>query len=216
MKFKLTPLFLLSSGLILYGLYMLIFHVGGNGLGGLVPFLLGGAGAIGLFIYAVFRVTLAKRVWVQVGIESLVILGILYFGYKKVGFYEFRLPHDYRGHVVLVYGVDHAPALKTPFYSNKIKMVVPPSGVLLTSSLPNDNYSDPAVFLDSTLGEIQDLPKPFKRQSAPVLTDTLRCGNRKYLMDQWLIKEGSYWSLKDDTVFGLDRKLLRACTLISE
>lgn len=72
-----------------------------------------------------------------------------------------------------VYGVDDAPRLKTRFYSNKIKMVVPRSGILFTSSLPNDNYSDPPVFLDSTLGTIEDMPKPFKRHSAPVLADTL-------------------------------------------
>jgi hypothetical protein len=152
MKFKPTPLFIVSIGLILFGLYMLLFvDPGEEGWGTLFTMMIGGAGIAGLVIYVIFRATFKTKVWTQAGIEIILIISVLYFGYKKNGHYEFHLPHNYRGYVLLVYGVDHAPKMKKPFYTNKIKLSIPVSGIILTSSSPNDNYINPAVFLDSTL-----------------------------------------------------------------
>lgn len=214
MKLKPTPLFLVSIGLILYGVYMLIFvDPGEEGWGTLFAMVIGGAGIAGLVVYAVLRAALKTKIWTQVGIETILIIGVLYFGYRKSGIYEFHLPHNYRGYVIVVYGVDNASKLKTPFYSNKIKFQVPLSGIILTSSLPNDNYSDPAVFLDSTLGEIHKLPVPLKRHDLPLSSDTLKCGNKNYLYDIWIIKDEPNWSAKEDTINRLDLKFLDACTL---
>jgi len=214
MKLKPTPLFLVSIGLILYGVYMLIFvDPGEEGWGTLFAMVIGGAGIAGLVVYAVLRAALKTKIWTQVGIETILIIGALYFGYRKSGIYEFHLPHNYRGYVIVVYGVDNASKLKTPFYSNKIKFQVPLSGIILTSSLPNDNYSDPAVFLDSTLGEIHRLPVPLKRYDLPLSSDTLKCGNKNYLFDIWIIKDVPNWSAKEDTINRLDLKFLEACAL---
>jgi hypothetical protein len=214
MKFKPTPLFLVSIGLLLYGLYMLIFvDPGEEGWGTLIAMVIGGAGIAGLVVYAILRAALKTKIWIQVGIETVLIIGVLYFGYKKSGFYEFHLPHNYRGYVIVVYGVDNASKLKTPFYSNKIKLKVPSSGIILTSSLPIDNYSDPAVFLDSTFGEIHKLPVPLKRHDLPLSSDTLKCGKKNYLYDIWIIKDEPNWSSKEDTINRLDLKFLEACTL---
>ena len=51
---------------------------------------IGGAGIIGLIVYAILRATLKTRVWTQVGIEALLIAGLLYIGYRKSGVYEFK------------------------------------------------------------------------------------------------------------------------------
>lgn len=213
-RLKPTPLLIVSIGLILYGLYMFFFvDPGEEGWGTLFALVIGGAGIVGLIIYAILRVALKTRIWRQVGIETILIVGLLYFGYRKSGIYEFNLPHNYRGYVVVVYGVDKAPRLRTPFYSNKIKFNVPSSGIIVTSSLPNDNYSDPAVFLDSTLGNINDLPEPYKRHDIPYSTDTLNCGDKNYLIDIWHIKDQPNWTQKEDTINRLDLKLLEACRL---
>jgi hypothetical protein len=214
MKLKPTPVFLVSVGLILYGLYMLIFvDPGEEGWGTLFAMVIGGTGIAGLVVYAILRAALKKKIWTQVGIETVLIIVVLYFFYKKSGIYEFRLPHNYRGYVIVVYGVDNASKLKTPIYSNKIKFNVPLSGIILTSSLPNDNYSDPAVFLDSTLGEIHKLPALLKRHDLPLSSDTLKCGNKNYLFDIWIIKDEPNWSAKEDTINRLDLKFLEACTM---
>jgi hypothetical protein len=217
MKLKPTPLFLVSIGLILYGLYMFIFvDPGEEGWGTLFAMLIGGAGIAGLAVYAILRAALKTKIWTQVGIETVLIIGVLYFGYKKSSIYEFHLPHNYRGYVIVVYGVGNASKLKAPFYSNKSKFKVPLSGIILTSSLRNDNYSDPAIFLDSTLGEIHELPVPLKRHDLPLSSDTLKCGNKNYLFDIWIIKDEPNWSAKEDTINRLDLKFLEACTLISK
>jgi hypothetical protein len=213
-QLKPTPLFIISIGLILYGLYILFFvDAGAEGWGTLFAFVIGGAGILGLIIYAILRVTLKRRIWTQVGIEIILIVGLIYLSYRKSGIYEFNLPHNYRGYVVVVYGVDKAPRLRTPFYSNKIKFNVPLSGIIVTSSLPNENYSDPAVFLDSTLGKIAELPEPYKRHDIPYSTDTLKCGDKNYLIDIWFIKDQPSWTQKEDTINRLDLKLIEACSL---
>jgi hypothetical protein len=214
-RLKPTPLLIVSLGLIIYGFYLLFFvDPGEEGWGTLFAMVAGGVGIAGLIIYAIFRITLKKRVWLQVGIETFLIAGLLYIGYRKSGIYEFHLPHNYRGYIMVVYGVENAPKLKTPFYSNKIKFTVTASGIILTSSLPNDNYSDPAVFLDSTLGEINTLPRPYTRHDIPYSTDTLKCDDKNYLLDMWLIKDEPNWMKKEDTLNRLDLKLIEACTLI--
>lgn len=215
MKLKPTPLFLASAGLILYAVYLLIFaDPGEEGWGTLAALVLGGAGIVGLVVYALMRSFFKTRIWTQVITEVILIGGLFYFVYKKSGKYAFRLPHNYRGYVILVYGVDDAPKLTTIFYSNRIKLSVPPSGIILTSGSPNDNYSDPAIFLDSTTGKIQDLPPRFRRYDLPLSSDKLKCGNKSYLYDIWIIKDEPNWSSKEDSINRLDLKLLEVCTLI--
>jgi hypothetical protein len=210
MKFKPTPLFLVSFGLIIYGLY--IFSVAKD-LGGLMGILVRGAGIFGMVIYVLLRAILMKEVWIQVGVETFLILGILYFDYKLSGAYQFHLPQAYRGNVILVYGVEHAPTLETSFYSNKIKLEVPPSGIILTSSLPKDNYSGPAIFLDIWYQEIHLLPPPLTRHSVSLSPDSLTCADQKYLFDIWIIKDESNWT-SNDVINGLDLQFIQACNLI--
>lgn len=115
-KLKLTPLLLVSTALVLYGLYMLIFvDPGVEGWGTLFAMVTGGAGIAGLVIYGILRAIFKTKIWRQVVIEAVLIVGVWYFVYKKTGNYEFHLPHNYRGYVIVVYGVDNASKLRTPF-----------------------------------------------------------------------------------------------------
>jgi hypothetical protein len=214
MKFKPTPLFVVSAGIILYGLYMLFFvDPDEEGWGWVYAMLICGVGAFGMVVYGALRAILRKEVWIQVGVETVFILGILYVDYKQNGAYQFRLPHAYRGNVILVYGVEQAPMLKTRFYSNKIKLEVPPSGIILTSSLPKDNYSDPAIFLDTWFEEIHLLQPPLTRHAMSRPPDTLRCADKKYLFNIWVIKDEPNWT-SNDVINGLDLQLIEACNFI--
>jgi len=216
-QLKPTPLLIVSIGLILYGLYMLIFvDPGEEGWGTLFAMVIGGAGILGLIVYAVLRASLKAKIWTQVSIETILIVGLLYFGYRKSGAFQFQLPHNYRGYVILVYGVENTPKLKTPFYSNKIKLKVPESGIILTSSYPNDNYSGPALFFDSTLGEIRKLSPPLTRHDLPLSSDTLKCDKKNYLYHIWIIKDETNWSPKEDTINRLDLKFIEACKLTKQ
>jgi len=209
-----TPLLIISIGLIFYGVYMLIFvDPGEEGWGSVIALVSGGMGIFSFIVHTILRVLFKTKIWTQVGIETVLILGILYFGYTKSGAFQFQLPHNYRGYVILVYGVDNTPKLRTRFYSNKIKLKVPESGIILTSSYPNDNYSDQALFFDSTLGEIYKRSPLLTRHSIPLSSDTLNCGNRNYLYDIWIIKDEPNWSAKEDAINRLDLKFIEACNL---
>jgi len=216
-QLKPTPLLIVSIGLLLYGLYMLIFvDPGEEGWGTLFAMVIGVAGILGLIVYTFLRATLKTKIWTQVSIETVLIVGLLYFGYRKSGAFQFQLPHNYRGYVILVYGVENTPKLKTPFYSNKIKLKVPESGIILTSSYPDENYSDPALFFDSTLGEIHKLSPPLTRHDLPLSSDTLKCEKKNYLYDIWIIKDEPNWSAKEDTINRLDLKFIEACKLTKQ
>lgn len=214
-QIKPTPFFLTSTILFVYGLYaLLFFDPGEEGWGTLAAIIFCVVGVINFILYAILRVIFKARIWFQVGIEVIVIIGLLYFGYKESGVIEFQLPHKFRGNIVIVYGVDNAPKLNKPFYSNKIKLNVPPSGIILTSSAPDNSYSRPANFLDSTLGEIEKLPIQLRRYGLPHSSDTLICNYGKYFTEIWTINIEPAWSIRDDSVNKLDLKLQEACWLI--
>jgi hypothetical protein len=64
MKFKPTPLFLVSIGLLLFGLYVLFFiNAGEEGWGTLAAMVIIGSGLIGLFIYTILSLALKNKVW---------------------------------------------------------------------------------------------------------------------------------------------------------
>ena len=216
-KIRPTPLFIISIGLILVGLYLLISgDKGEEGWGYLSALVFIGLGGAGLFVYVSLRSIFKAKIWRQSFAEIALILILLYIGYKRKGSYLFQLPHNYRGYVILVYGIEKAPKLKKTFYSNKTKIAVPASGIMLTSSLPDDNFNELPIFSDSTLGKIERLPPSLKRYSIPYSTEKMVCGNKNYMISMWLIKDEPNWSVKDDTINRLDVKLIQACDLIGE
>ena len=195
---------------------MVFVKPGEEGWGTFAAFLFTSVGVAGLVIYAILRAILKTRIWVQVGIEIILIGTLVFLGYRKTGNYVFSLPHNFRGYVVLVYGVNKVQGPVTPLYSNKLRFTVPSSGIILTSYLPGSNYNDPAIFLDSTLGETDKLPDPYKRYGIPHSTNPLKCGDRNYKVDVWIIKDQPDWSRKEDSINRLDLKLAEACELIKQ
>jgi hypothetical protein len=215
MKLRPSLLFITSVAIVLYGLYILFFvDPGEEGWGSIVALGICGAGLLGLIIFGVLKAAFGGKVLAQLAIETLLIAGLIFYEYKNKGKYEFQLPHNYHGYVIVVYGVEKAPRLSKQILSNRIKIQVPPSGIILTSSgLSKNHYSDVPLFDDSILGEIQTLPAPFRRFSIPLTTDTLQCMSGKYGYKLWLIKDQPNWSKIDDAINRLDLKLQQACEI---
>lgn len=216
MKIRPTPLLLAALGLLLWGIYVLIFvDPGEEGWGILAGMVLVGLGIAALMIHFVFGFIFKTKVWRQVIVESVLILAVLFLGYKKSSYYQFTLPHNYRGYVILVYEVNGAPRLKTPLYTNKAKFKVPLNGIILTSGRAPGNFNDPAVFHDSTLGNIEYLKGSLRRYDLPLSSDQINCQGKTYNYDIWIIKDEPNWSAVEDSINRLDLKLAEVCKLIA-
>ena len=185
---------------------------GEEGWGTLAAMLMIGFALCLLFAYLFFRFIFSKRTWTQVGVESVLVVAGLFFFYKMSGTFLFDLPREYKGHVIVVYDVKGQSALPTRFFSNKVKMTVPASGIILTSSSPlNEKYYEGGTFISN--GEnINTYPH---WHDLPLGRDTIICQGRTYLFDQWIIKDEPNWTMSDDTLYGLNEKLQLACEMIS-
>ncbi len=163
MRLQTSPLFFFSIGLVCYGVFRLrsipaeYEYMGETALG----LIWIGAGILSLIIHGIFRLTFKEQVRRQRLVELMLVLTILFTLYKKNGGHQFILPHNYQGYVIILYGVDKAPKLRRPFYSNKTYVKIPSNGIVFTSSMPDRNYSHSAIFLDSSLGNIEN----FQRRS---------------------------------------------------
>lgn len=215
MRLKLTPLLLISIGLFLYSLYLLFFSERDiQGYWQLEWMIIIGL-AVGLLItYLIFRALFKSKVWTQTCVETVLISATLFYYYKTEGEFLFDLPKNYKGHVLVFYNVQGQPALPTIFISNKVKVTVPPSGIILTSSLPlNEKYYHGGTFTEEGKN-INNLPGDNRRHDLPLDSDTLVCNGKKYYFDKWIIKDQPNWTLRDDTLFKLNDKLQMACYLI--
>jgi hypothetical protein len=216
MKLKLTPFFIASLGLFLYGLYWWFIADSGEEGWGLLFGMVITVFSVGLFVvYIIFRAIFKTRVWTQTNIETLLLCVGLFYYYKTEGAFVFTLPRNYKGHVLVVYNVEGQPTLPTNFLSNKVKVTVPSSGIVLTSSSPrNVQYYNGGIFTEDGKN-INDLQGADRRYDIPVLNDTIICNGRTYRIDKWMIKDQPNWELKDDTLYKLNEKLELACDLIN-
>ena len=190
MKFKITPLLIVSIILIIYGLS----HLGSGGnLGPLLVLLYIIPGGLSLLLYFVLRVFLKNKIWLQVGIEILIILisSIWIFNKSPLkndlakGQIIIDLPQGYKGCVFIVYGVIGKPKLDNNTSYQSIHLHIPISGIFLTSD-PYD-YSNSYVFFDSTQNPVKILTPGY---GFPFSSDTLYCNNKKYLIDLFLFRKG--------------------------
>lgn len=216
MKLKLTPFLIVSVGLFLYGLYVLfLVNPGEEGWGTLAGMVITGF-AVGLFvIYIIFRAVFKSKIWTQTGIEAILLSAALFFYYKSEGEFLFALPKNFKGHVLVVYNVQGQPALPTSFFTNKVKVTVPVSGIVLTSSSPlNEKYYHGGTFTENGKN-INTLNGADRRHDLPLDSDTISCNRKKYYFDKWIIKDEPNWSKRDDTLYKLVDKLQLACDLIN-
>ena len=127
------------------------------------------------------------------------------------GKYKFTLPQNYQGYVIIAYGIDSTPPLKRPLYSNKTYVTIPSSGIVVTSSMPDRRINESAIFIDSGLGNIENLPGQNQRFGFHYGSKTLICGDALHKIEIWVVTKESIWSDQKDSIYGLERKLHEVC-----
>jgi len=209
MKLKFTPLLILSIVLILLGIPFILTLVGGN-LGPLVGMLIIAAGLICLLSYFFLRKVFQTKVKNQVITELLLISIILLIYYRGHDNVILHIPKNFQGYVMLVYGVDKKPKLKSiNILSPNIDLTIPQSGIIFTST----KFPKSVIIIDSSRGELKTVHPGYGLPSA---SDTLSCGNKNYTLDVFVIGNlPSDWNYNTDTVRRYLTKEV-ACKLLSE
>ena len=204
--FKPTPLLIISIGTIIYAAYLLVFNNNvhdpeGWSILAAISFFVGAI--IGLTLYFILRVVFKKKMWTQVVTELLIITAFVFFVYKETGYKSLEASPNYNGFVMLIYGVGNAPKLSKPIFSNKIEIKIPKSGIVVTSSSSQDFIKEGYKFANE--------------QSYVVYpNDTIKCNDKKYIAEVWLLKSSSNWNNKDDSIYGLKQKFSEACYMVTK
>ena len=176
MKYKITPLLIISIGLILFGIYFFVSGRGGN-LGPMVGIISAISGIICLLPYFLLRRVFKLNIWRQIITELFLILIAVFIYYRGNEKVILHLPRNFQGHIFVVYGVDNKPKLQAKgFFSHNIDIDVPESGIIFTST----KNAKSIIVADSSDGAIRLVSPGY---GIPFLTDTLRCGNDKYNLD---------------------------------
>lgn len=220
MNLKPTPLFLASIGFVCYGIYKLFsvppeYEYLEEKIWAIVII---GAGVLSLILYSIFRIAFKKNVGKQCVVELILVSAVLFILYKKNGSYQFCLPNNYKGWVVILYGVEDAPKLKRPFYSNKTYVQVPLNGVILTSSMPEKSYLHSTIILDSTLSNIVDQNKGLNRIGIHYKSNTLTCYSGTHYVAIWAVtnEAEAKWPNERESQIALEEKLNDVCRMIDK
>ena len=138
----------------------------------------------------------------------IIIIGLIYYrSNEKV---ILHIPKNLHGYVMIVYGVDKKPELKSSnILSPDIDLTIPQSGIIFTSTKNPKSI----IIIDSSRGEIKAVHPGY---GIPFASDTLRCGNKNYTLEIFAIGNlQSDWNYKADTAKRYLTKEL-ACKLLSE
>ena len=212
MKLTFTPLILTSVALLLYAIYyiigMFLYEKGGN-LGGLVVLFCLFTAAIILFLSFGFRRLFKTKIWGQVVTELVLILIIGFLYYKKSGSLILHVPKNYSGYLVIVYGAEKKPKLTTGFLNNNIDIIVPSSGIVLTSSGREKGIS----VVDGTNKERKLIKVG---EGIPYTWDTLYCGSKNYDLDLVIFDKLPTESAYNEDTLILHMKKMQACKMLSE
>lgn len=209
MQFKITPLLIISAGLVLFGLYYFFSGEGGN-LGPLTGIVAVEAGLLCLLIYFILRKVLRNKIKAQVIAELSLVIIIAFFYFRSSESVVLHVPPGFRGYVMLISNVDKKPALQSPaFFSRDIDVTVPASGIIFTSSPGHKKI----IVVDGSRGGVKTLRPGYE---IPFAWDTLYCNYNNYPVD--LVLVGNLppgWNLRRDTVRRNVKKEI-ACRLLSE
>jgi len=220
MKLKITPLLVVSVIIILCGIFYTLSGAGGN-LGPLFGMIIIFKGAICLIPYFILKFIFKSNIRWRVIIELFLIVIIalvFYFNWKPIGFgfgplanqTTLRLPRSFHGHIILVYGVDKKlnPQAKN-LSSQDVDIVVPGSGIIFTSGTLRKNL----IIVDSTDKEVKTMTPGY---GVSYINDTLRCGNKKYMVD--ILFPGTFSSFSAYTADSVQRNTMKeeACKILSE
>jgi uncharacterized membrane protein YjjP (DUF1212 family) len=134
MKYKTTPLLIISISLLLIGVYCLVSGAGGN-LGGLIVILSIILAGICFTLYYFSSKLFKTNLWQQVVAEFILIIIAVFVYYTTNEKICLHIPQNFQGHIIVVWGVENKPKLKTRnILSPNIDINVPESGILFISS----------------------------------------------------------------------------------
>jgi hypothetical protein len=135
MKYRPTPLNILSTLVIISSVWELVENEGGAfGFGVLWVIIATGISVFGLFIDLIIQKFSSRYYWI-LGIETLLILvaaTLYYYSQRTKTLVISDLPTI--KHIVTVYGVDNRPKLSDKLLPWSYKIRVPDDGIILTSS----------------------------------------------------------------------------------
>ncbi len=175
MKYKITPLLIISIGLVLIAIYYMVSGEGGN-LGGLVVLLSIFIAGICFTLYYFSGKIFKTNLWQQFIAESLLVVIAVFIYYRINERIFLHLPQNFQGHIIVVWGVEKKPKLKTRnIFSPKIDINVPESGIIFTSN----KYGKSIVLVDRSDGVVKKVKPGY---GIPIAHDTLRCGNNQYTL----------------------------------
>jgi hypothetical protein len=207
MKYRPTPLLVLSIGLPILGVLIPLFGFGGN-FGGLALVVGIGLAAICFLLYNVSRKIFHGRLGYQVTAELVLLVVGAFVFYKSTGELMLHVPRHYSGYIIVGYEAKGKPKLPSAdFFASDVHVSLPSSGILLTSSPRSKRVS----FVVSSLNASRTIKAGY---GMPYERDTLRCGNRSHIIDVSFVGDRSPgWSfIHDSTNRGIKKD--EACSLL--
>jgi len=178
MRLKITPLFISSIGVIIFGFFY-IFYKWNSSLGPLAGLLLMCCGFLCLGVYFILRIVFRPRIWLQLLCEIILIIFVSFSSYKMSRKVVLYIPAGFRGNIVLIYGVRNSPKLKPAgFFERNIQIRVPQSGIVLISNKFAEKYLNNLLVIDSLHKRAFE---PGKYIGYGI--DTLKCNGKHYTIE---------------------------------
>ncbi|MEO6524412.1 MAG: hypothetical protein ABIN91_22200 [Mucilaginibacter sp.] len=211
MKLKITPLFISSIGVIIFGLFY-IFYKWDSNLGPLAGLLLMCCGVLCLGVYFVLRIVFRPRFWLQLICEIVLIVFVSFSSYKMSRKVILHIPAGFRGNIVLIYGVANSPKLKpVSFFERNIHIRVPQSGIVTMFNKFAEKYLNNLLVIDSLHSRVFE---PGKYIGYGI--DTLKCSGKPYTIEV-LDYNYPYTILRPLTdTTEITRKKDRACKMLGQ
>lgn len=178
MKLKYTPLFIASIGVIVFGFYYMFYKWDSSigPLGGILVMLLG---VLCLGVNIIFRIIFRTLFFLQITSELLLIVIIAFSCYKLSLKVQLHVPPNYKGTIILVYGVNSAARLKPPhFFYRNIDVYVPPSGIVFIHNKFAEKYLNNLLVIDSLHHRAVE-----PGYGVGYGTDSLKCSNGEYKIE---------------------------------
>jgi hypothetical protein len=178
MKLKITPLFIASIGVIIFGFFYMFYRWDSN-LGPLAGIMLMCCGMLCVGVYFILRIIFRPRFWLQLICEIVLILLVSFSSYKLSRKVVLHIPAGFRGDIMLIYGVPNQPKLKPDhFFERNINIKVPPSGIVFISNKFAEKYLNNLLVIDSMHHRALE-PGVFIGYGI----DTLKCNGKNYTIE---------------------------------
>lgn len=212
MKLKITPLFIASIGVIIFGFFYVFYRIDTT-LGPLAGMLLMFLGVLCLGVYFILRIVFRTLLWLQLLAEIVLIIIVAFSSYKLSGKVLLHVPANFKGNILLIYGVDKKPKLKpSSFFNRNIDVVVPPSGIIFISNKFAEKYFNNLLIIDSLHSRAFE-----PGYNVPYAIDTLKCSSKHYSYESlyYLYPQPPDVKIQADTI-ERNLKAQEACKMLGE